>query len=526
MYTNWDILFTLEGGKRLLSGGTYLTDMFDNNPPLIYYLCMLITLISYGSSLSSLLLYTLLIYFFVFYSLITCYYLLRLCSHYDQASNFKINALIGVLAFCLLIIPGSNFGERDHLMVILTMPYFFLLYQLVGPTSRALCVGSRQGARDVEIGGKSVSRQLRIIISLLAAFGFALKPHFLFSLVFAELLFMAWNRTSLARETKQIGQKKWPSFFRLETGLIAVFILIYLISIAVFMPSYYQDILPFVLDFYAFNNNGLVPVIASTAIINALLIISSYVFFRGPIERLEQLMIALLLGFALSYLLQAKGWYYHILPLITINSLLVTLVLFKLANRNPKPFVWLTILASAQIPLTLAPSYLNDYAQISCYKQDSCQYRPLIAIAKQYAYQKPIFFFSTLMSYTIPIIYYSHASQASRFPSFWLLSGILNRQWITGDCGAVCQSAQNKVRDYVIEDFMRFKPKLVFVDISPQKAYIKKPFNYLDFMQKSPIFKNLWQHYCYMETVTYYAIYRQCSDKLANINAPEMKRYS
>lgn len=514
MYEDWDLLFVLEGGKRLLDGGNYLNQLFETNPPLIFYLGAIINRVAEEFALDKVLIFKLVIYSVVLYSLVACHYLLKnkltTCRTNDKSALRVVNphqlvspnrasaksgifslpvqplfegqflrCLLIVLAISLLLLPARSFGEREHLMIALVLPYFFLRYESL---------------QNIHFNFK-----IRGLISLLAAWGFALKPpYFLFAWVAGELQLAFW-------------QKSWCSLFCLENSIILLFSLGYFLSIAFYMPSYFA-ILPFIVHFYA-ANSSVSSTLASPQLINLLLLMGGYFLLPSRSFSLEKLIIVIACAFALSFMLQGKNWYYHSLPLLTANSLLAALLIYRfyqLKNNALLSIVGATLLGG-QFLFSFTVTFSIYHNNISCYKKESCVYQPLIRIAKQHAENQAIYFFTTLMSTSIPIIYYANTLNASRFSAMWPLSGIVNRENKLKHCDKPCREAKNAIRQFIIEDFERHDPKLVFVDVTPSKAYFKSPFDYLEFMHQESKFKALWQRYCYFTTCNNYAIYKRCS---------------
>ncbi|WP_045095999.1 hypothetical protein [Legionella fallonii] len=485
------MLFLLEGGKRLLAGGNYVHDLFESNPPLIYYFSMGINWLANTFSLSNVLLFKLIIYIFIIYSLTICHYLLHINSvNFNPGDSLQFSGTVNgeksflwlllTLAFCLLILSAYCFGEREHLMLILAMPYYFLLYQ---------------SASD-----RQFTPTLRITISVLAALGFAIKPYFLFSLVFCELLLMYWRRS-------------WKTLFRLEAQVILAIFVAYLISIAVLLPDFYSIILPWVLKFYVPEHNNIIDLLTNHALVNAVLLILGSLLLSQCIGRMELLLIVIILGFMSSFIVQGKGWFYHAYPLITMNSLLATLLAYNLVlnkDKNKWYPAFLTAIIVSQFYLTLLPYFVDFYNRLFYYKNTSSSFQQLTNIARKYAQNQYIFFFSTDLSRTLPVVYYSDSKLGSRFPTLWMLPGLLNKQYALQQCDNECLIAEQQLRHYIIEDFKRYRPQLVYVDINTHKNSLKSSFDYLNFMQKSSEFKPLWQHYCYLLTSSNYAIYQRC----------------
>ncbi|MBA2648645.1 MAG: hypothetical protein H0U75_03420 [Legionella sp.] len=472
MYLDWDLLFTLEGGRRLLEGGDYFHDLFENNPPLIYYFSMGIVYFSQITGLQAAFIYKLYIYLMAGYSIGMSYYLL------DTKQTWRA-LLVPALAFCLLLIPVNTFGEREHIMIALVFPYFLL----------------RFGPQIYNLG-------LRTIISLFAGLGFALKPHFLLALISAELLF-------------SMRQKSWLHSLCLEPCIVVLVQIVYMITIVTYMPDFYQKVLPLIMEYYAFNRASILFLISNPPVIACMVSLGVSACLPRPWPVFIQLFCMLGVAFTLSYFLQGKGWYYHLLPVITVTVLWMAVLahqlLFKLQQHKMYP-VLLIVLIGSFFFCILLPMIERYKVFITCYTQDTCGYASLISFAKNHAKNKPIYFFTTQMQYSIPIIYYSQTKHASRFATLWVISGMLNKEiGLNGICDQVCMDGKTRVRNFIIEDINRYQPSLVFVDISPSKAYIHRPFDYLPFMKQSPEFMQLWSHYHYVKTIGQYAVYSRLS---------------
>src|SRR5690606_38285702 len=61
--------------------------------------------------------------------------------------------------FLMIVYPGSEYAQREHLMIVATLPYLLLA--------------------QARIERRETARSVVLATALFAAFGFALKPHFL-----------------------------------------------------------------------------------------------------------------------------------------------------------------------------------------------------------------------------------------------------------------------------------------------------------------------------------------------------------
>jgi hypothetical protein len=462
---HWNMLYIVEAGRRLLAGGTLIHDALDPNPPLIFYISELINFIAKKMSISSILLFKMLVYLSIVYTLFASYFLL------PQKHR---NDLILIISFSLLILPESAFAEREHWMMCLSLPYYFLLYQRASDTD--------------------FNPLITISITAIATIGFCLKPYFFLSVMCAELLLIYQKRD-------------WRWVFRTEFFVILFVCIVYLILIANLSPDYYADVLPKVIQWYVSNNSPLF-VLKQEAFIGFLCLAFCFILIykfssteKNELHHLEKILFAITVGYALSFVLQGKGWFYHAMPLII--TIFILSALFIIQYKLTRWF--LIYVQSLFILLPIGMMYVQH---IQCYLHTTCRYQTLVnVITTHHGANKPIFFFTTLMSESIPAIYYSASQTSSRFPFLWLLSGVMNRQQTMKTCDLKCEQEKQFIRQSINDDLKQYQPELILLDTRLNKAYLPVGFDYLMFMKQSDIFNSIWEKYHFLAAVDDYAIY-------------------
>jgi hypothetical protein len=167
MQFNPDNVFLLYAARRFLGGDRLYVDILEINPPLIIYLnCIPVTLAR--------LLHSDLIATFIgvvsLVNLLSLYVVAGILRTSDL-SELLADSLLGFFGFGLLMMPVLLYGEREHLWIALILPYL---------------VQSMHHARS----------RHPILVALLAALGFAIKPFFL--IVWgANMLFQAVEERSI-----------------------------------------------------------------------------------------------------------------------------------------------------------------------------------------------------------------------------------------------------------------------------------------------------------------------------------------
>ena len=153
---NHDAAAVLDFSRRWLQGETLYADLIDINTPLTFlHYCVPVLL----SDLTGLATPTTLVLWFAIVmagSGLLCH---RIIAHVVPA-EFEISRtlLLAFILFGFSIVPGDEFGQREHLMVMLAMPY------VLAAAARAR--------------GIAMERRLHVLCAALAVAGFAMKPHF------------------------------------------------------------------------------------------------------------------------------------------------------------------------------------------------------------------------------------------------------------------------------------------------------------------------------------------------------------
>jgi hypothetical protein len=202
----------------------------------------------------------------------------------------KALALSTVAAVALVILPGREFGQRDHWMMIAVLPYL------------ALCGRRFDGER-------APGRSLTILIGVSAGLGLAFKPYFLAAPALIELAI-------------QFLGKKRQNLFRAENIAIAAVIAGYAVWLAAFEQPYLRNVIPLAREVYwcFYRPYGAIawPI--------ELQLCGAAAFMFVAIQRRDGFAVvcaAAWLGFAFSYLIQHLGYYYHVIPARTVSLLLV-----------------------------------------------------------------------------------------------------------------------------------------------------------------------------------------------------------
>ena len=288
---NHDVAAVLNFAERWVGGERLYRDLIDVNPPLIFVLTAIPALIAKYSPLDG-------VQALLLCVVGCCVAAWRLTARLrlGRAEGAVERAVLDALVPFACVLPAYDVGQREHLMALFALPYAFL------------------AARRIE--GLPTSRLLAWTVTVAAALGFALKPHFLGVPVLVEGLVL------LRRGPRAALRDPLP------WGMAGVWLL-YLASLPLVFPKYLDFVVPLVMGFYLANGGiGLFDVLLTDQLGPALLVLVALapLAMRRAAGAPAQALLAVAIGGALSAWVQHKGWSYHVVPLAMSSSLLAGLL--------------------------------------------------------------------------------------------------------------------------------------------------------------------------------------------------------
>ncbi len=199
---NHDDAWLLHAAARVLAGDTLYVDVVETNPPLIVWLNFLPLLLARAVGISEVLGLRLIVLGLIASSLLLSQ--MTLCRVLpDRPAGRRF--LLVLSLFILLPLTGYVFGEREHLLLALVLPYLLMA-----------------AGRAME---RPMDGVLPWVVGAMAAFGILLKPHFV-PLWFAVELYVARVR------------RDWRIWLRPEALIVAAMGMTYAIAIVAITPDY------------------------------------------------------------------------------------------------------------------------------------------------------------------------------------------------------------------------------------------------------------------------------------------------
>lgn len=295
---NHDVAAVLDFSRRWLAGERLYVDLLDVNPPLIYLLNLLPAALAHWTLLTPV---QALLLCLVGYAAMLWWMTDALRA--GRAEGTVEAAVLTTTIPLLLVMAGSDFGQRDVMMGMATLPYALL------------------AARRIE--GPPVRRHLALGVSLVAALAFALKPYFLAVPLLVELLVL-----------RRLGFGRWRR--DLVPWTLGLVWLGYGLVVALAFPVWWERVLPFAWEVYgAIHGPGFWGVLGTDVMGAAgLLLLAMPLAMRPESGAFAQALAAATFGAFLSAWVQHKGWSYHVLPVTILGCGAAALAAARWLDRS------------------------------------------------------------------------------------------------------------------------------------------------------------------------------------------------
>jgi hypothetical protein len=475
---NCDVVVLLHEAGRLLDGARLYVDIMEINPPLIIYLNLPVVVTSRVLGVSPQILLPIFVFALTLCSLGLCHRL-RSC----LPAGLGQAALL-LVAFVLLVLVGGMFGQREHLLLILILPYAF-------------------AAAILSDGGK-VPRALACGTGVMAGIGFALKPHFLPAFLAVELYLAARRGPRILCRAQALAA--WAFFSAYAAALL------------VLTPEY----LPFawsIRDVYASYHPYGGQLFGQFTWITEVITLS-VVLAIGLVRRRAKGWsdVLCLLGLLLTagVYVQAKGFLYHWYPVLAVALVLMGVAALALGLSRPSwwtnPGATLTLLVLASC--TLAGLFWSDAGdstgdpELERAVRDrggpiyglSCTTDPL-SIAEKIGVG-----WATDNHSLLPIQAYYRSSN-------WRPGGY--HAWDR------MPEAERQFLSRIVADLERARPALLLVDKLPPSPEMAG-FDYLEYLRREPRFPRVMARYRYVRRFLRFRVYEL--DSTHGVARPEVAR--
>jgi hypothetical protein len=414
----------------------------------------------------------------------------RLLKDHGMAQSGPVSSVVLTMGLALLVLPGPDFGQRDHVTAILVLPYVCL----------AAC----------RLGAGAASTRMAILTGVFAAIGIGIKPHF--ALLPIGLLLLSAYRSGPRR------------LLDAENLAIAVVGAAYLAGVVILAPEYlryaavygplYQH---FQTDFFVAEALSGLPPWASAAI--GYEAVAAYVglgvlaaarrYLTEAERRQADAFAAATATLLLVGILQGKGWRYHFLPSQVFAVLSVIVVLRwcgpRPLNRLARVYLGAGAAVVAAHVTSVIPTTLLRVGHPRDVRLDADPDLPrLLPLVRSVGPRGHVAVLSTNISSSFPLVLEGGSRWALRHPNLWPLVALYPgevreaavvhpRPWL--DRGRV----ERQFAGEVVEDLIRTKPELLLV-MRPDPAVHgwggARRFDYLEYFGDVPGFQHqVLDHY-------------------------------
>lgn len=425
-----DVAWLLWVAKQWLRGQRLYIDVVEVNPPLIVWISAIPVLIGELIGVTA---KTVAVFLFAAAALWSSWISAKLLHGVAPAFR-RAPVTFAVIACVILLMPGVEFGQREHLMIIAVLPHLCVLIRALEGHGNGLGM----------VVGSSVA----------AGLGVSLKPRYLVCLAMVELV--AWLRRGF--------------HLRLSPFIAFGVAGLYALAILIFFPSFIDRAVPLAVTLYGGTDTSLPELVLESWRLLASVAVTGALTFTLPKASAGRTVMAVLTGFAiaatLAMFLDGKNWFYHRIPATTVVVLALLYWCAEAAisrrSSGARPDLrYVALMVVALVPLALQADKLGERLHerlVLAVEPDNSTEVKLERLIRRERVRTYVAF-SEWIGLGFPVVDDTGVTWASRFDSMWALRGELWRARMDGK-----PPAEWPMRLWVVQDFIRGCPDLVVVD--------------------------------------------------------------
>ncbi len=487
---NHDCALYLQCGTLLMEGKLPYVDFVDINPPLIMYLSALPASLARMLSVGPILPFSLCVLALVAWSTLA----LQAQALASGAVSRPVVAALGCLwaGFSLLLWDMCEFGQREHLFLLLYLPFLI--------------------ARWRRWNGGSVRPSVGGLLGVGAGVGLCLKPQLALGPVAVELYFALSERTLRPLASVEIAAL-------LCTAL--VYALHFALLPQAVRDAFFHRWVPLISEGYsaydaprAWMQNATVAIALGVALVG----FGTRWFCAGALGLLAGALAMLMLGSVAAYFLQGKGWFYQQIPALGAAVLVLAAsaarCIERLGEQRRGMRGALTLFLG---PLVVASGWLLFVGnpRVPYLQGDSGSWgRPFVPMIDTYSEaREPVLFISTSVVPAYPLLVQSNRVPGSRYLWFFpiaLFAHIRSRNangYVHYPSRSALPSAESRFIDDVAEDIATRRPPLIFV---PPNAFCQGcpiGFNVMDYLVAVGLLDEIRRDYTRVQDTLGYAVF-------------------
>ena len=470
---------------RVLDGGRLYVDVVEVNPPLVVWINLPVVAVARLIGWSEIAVYRGLLWSAALLALVLSHRALRRLG--PALPSGRRQALLVAIGVVLVGIPGGYFGQREHLALILMLPWLVL-------------AGTR-------LDGAGAPRGEAILLGALAAVGVGLKPQF----VIVPLLVAGYGFAVTPR-----GRRGLQPDILAMAGVLGV----YAAAALLVAPEYLALVRRLGTVYWDYVRRPLGTILAGDLRpLSVLWALGYWVVARRLTDqvRLADVLGLATLGFMAAVVLQHKGFGYHYYPAIGSGLLLVFLGLLGGSRHGlTTPFRMVAQGAGMLVLLPVLVLFLGWTARraagesrLGPVAQGS---REIAAFLDARGTAGPVAIWSPWMDDSFPLVLERRVVWASRYPFVWFLPAFYRRQ--LAESGPVrCHHegemgpGERALLGTVAEDLRRWRPELVFVRKPDQADLLRIPV--LSCLGELPMFRREFGAYRPIVDLGHFRVYQR-----------------
>jgi hypothetical protein len=404
----------------------------------------------------------------------------------DEDAPELFGPLLAILAWTLACLPGREYGQREHLIVLWFIPY------IVAAVNRGR--------------GQTIAWPMALTLGLLVGLAVCLKPYYAMLIALVELVSVAWPARSIR------------PCFRAEVITSVLLGVAYVVFVRVEHPLFFTAVLPLAVHYYgAYGSTVLETIGKPVHLVYGAASLVALWFTRTPV------MVASLcrafaiagLGAYITLAVQSKGWSYHFLPTKAFLTLTIGLAgLVFLREQLPQLILrpgrsWSTAVTPAAVLVLLAGS-AGWSAQQALKHRAGRDYQLLHEFEAFFDSQRQpptsLVVLSPSMFPGFPLVETRRATWGMRYNHLWMLPGLLDEERQRPNMPNRVLTV-GRLSTTLAEDIDASKPQYVIVE---RQAKMAGGFtDVLALFMPSERFRQSWRSYALARRIGGFEIYER-----------------
>ncbi len=458
-----DVAWYLYAAGRLLDGAALYTDVIEVSSPLGLWLAMPVVALARAIPANPI---PVLKSVLLLLSLASIFLSARLLSLAGEIPREIRNLILIAVAALMLFLPGADFGQREHVAIMLVTPWLLLQWQ--------------------RLAGREVSPGLAILVGALAAPGFLVKPHFIFAFVAVVLVVVTVRR-------------EWRNVLRPEALVVLFFLGAYFAIGQFWLPGRVEMSTIGTLAYIPFYGETLRDLAGRLALPGLLVLAAVISAGRGEehIHPLQTILVVAGVAFLFAAFVQV-GLAYQFLPALYCLSVAACVGVAALVSEPSPGLRRMAAIAFFGLALVLVVGE-SLARQIPADRGT----RFALAIAREAPDADTVFIASNSVDDAFPLVVEKDLVWAARFPRQWFLRFAATN--LVAD-GAPDHHMVRFFLDSTVGDLVALAPDIIFIE-RPETAAPADVFNHLHFWKRDYRFEDLWSGYDERAPIEGFSVY-------------------